>query len=391
MCVRTLRLSCLLTLILLFSSCKAGQDQGPDVTRVDSVGVEVVTLSGPGRTLDWEFVEEWRLGGADEGPSSFSFLHESRVETDAVGNIFVLDSQAGHVAVFDTRGQHLRIIGREGEGPGEFRRPVNLSVDPDGSVSVWDFGKRGLVRFSPDGEYRDLWQPEIRYQGPMLEAWNGSLIFTQMTVTEGQAIETSLVRFDGDSTRVFASMTQPPRAPIPVPGCPVQIPVAPIFSPTMVWDSEDNRTVAVSGGEYELGLFLGDRLVQKIRWDAPLRETTREMAVQELGEGFTIGLSSGPCTSPAEEMVDAQGYAEYLQAIHSVKLSPQNEVWAERGLVRGEQNIIDVFREGRYLGTLPPGFPFPAAFPTEDRLLAVELDEFDVPYLVSYRLERGSF
>ncbi len=114
------------------------------------------------------------------------------------------------------------------------------------------------------------------------------------------------------------------------------------------------------------------------------------MAVQELGDGFTIGLSSGPCTAPAEAMVDVQGYADFLQAVHAIKLSPQGELWVERGRVRGEPSIIDVFKEGQYLGTLPPGFPFPAAFPTESRILAVELDEFDVPYLVSYRVERGS-
>jgi hypothetical protein len=88
-------------------------------------------------------------------------------------------------------------------------------------------------------------------------------------------------------------------------------------------------------------------------------------------------------------MVDAQGFEEFLPAIHAIKLSPGGEIWVERGLVRGEPRIIDVFQDGRYMGTLPPGFPFPAAFPEQDRILTVEHDEFDVPFLVSYGIRRG--
>lgn len=381
---------CIASLTSLLSSCGPSRTPGPEVTRADSAGIEVVSLTGPGHTLDWEVVEEWRVGGAGGDGALFSFLHGSLVETDAEGRAFVLDGRAGHVAVFDDQGRHLMNIGREGEGPGEFRRAANMSVAQDGSVSVWDFGKAGLIRFSPDGRYRDFLQPRIRYQGPLLEAFDSAVTFTQMSMAEGGGIETALVRVDGESTTTFTSMTRPQAAPVPVPGCQVQIPVAPIFSPAMVWDSEGEWTATSSDQAYEIDLFRGHQLVQKVRWDLPLREVTRELAIQELGDGFTIGLSSGPCTAPAEDMVNVQGYAEYIQAIRGLKLSPQGEVWVERGAVRGEPSIIDVFSNGEYLGTLRSGFPLPAAFPSTDRILAVERDEFDVPFLVSYRLERGA-
>jgi hypothetical protein len=52
---------------------------------------------------------------------------------------------------------------------------------------------------------------------------------------------------------------------------------------------------------------------------------------------------------------------------------------------------IDVFSaDGEYLGTLPAGFPLPDAWRGPDEFLRVELDAYDLPYVVVYRIERGS-
>jgi hypothetical protein len=45
--------------------------------------------------------------------------------------------------------------------------------------------------------------------------------------------------------------------------------------------------------------------------------------------------------------------------------------------------------DGDYLGTLPPGAPFPVAFPEADRLAAVERDALGIASLVVYRITRG--
>ena len=40
---------------------------------------------------------------------------------------------------------------REGQGPGELAAPNSIAVSPDGTVSVFDFGKAALVRFDSMG------------------------------------------------------------------------------------------------------------------------------------------------------------------------------------------------------------------------------------------------
>lgn len=61
-----------------------------------------------------------------------------------------------------------------------------------------------------------------------------------------------------------------------------------------------------------------------------------------------------------------------------------------RNALRGEQRSIDVLDpEGRYLGTLPEGSPFPIAFLSPDTLITEETDELDVEYLVAYSVGSG--
>lgn len=63
------------------------------------------------------------------------------------GRIYVADGKMGHVKVLSRRGKLDTTIGRSGEGPGEFRRPVNLGFTRQDSVYVMD-GER-LSVFGP--------------------------------------------------------------------------------------------------------------------------------------------------------------------------------------------------------------------------------------------------
>ena len=71
---------------------------------------------------------------------------------DAKGNVYLLDSQLSEVKVFSPGGEYLRTIGREGEGPGEFRRPSDLLFTPDGNVGVLQRVPGKIVKLTHDGE-----------------------------------------------------------------------------------------------------------------------------------------------------------------------------------------------------------------------------------------------
>jgi hypothetical protein len=71
--------------------------------------------------------------------------------------------------------------------------------------------------------------------------------------------------------------------------------------------------------------------------------------------------------------------------------APTGEVWVSRKEVgSGRGGLTDVFdATGRYVGTLPSTRPFPVLFLGEDRLIAIETDDFDVQRLVAYDVTRG--
>ena len=53
------------------------------------------------------------------------------IKADDAGNIYVVDEQAHSIKVFDKDGNHLKDIGREGEGPGEFMYPNEMTFIED--------------------------------------------------------------------------------------------------------------------------------------------------------------------------------------------------------------------------------------------------------------------
>jgi len=94
--------------------------------------------------------ELWRLGGDSEDEHQFFGLLTG-LDVDAAGNLYLLDAQLHVVKVFSPDGAYLRSLGREGEGPGEFRRPAGLFVRDDGVVGVAQGAPGKIVLIAPDG------------------------------------------------------------------------------------------------------------------------------------------------------------------------------------------------------------------------------------------------
>ncbi|NIM20780.1 MAG: 6-bladed beta-propeller [Candidatus Latescibacteria bacterium] len=105
--------------------------------------------------------ELWRIGGDEEEDYFFGVL--SQIACNEKGNIYLLDAQLNKVMIFSPNGEYIRSIGREGEGPGEFRRPSDLFLTTGGDVAVMQRMPGKIVLLSPDGE------PLGNYPVPELE------------------------------------------------------------------------------------------------------------------------------------------------------------------------------------------------------------------------------
>jgi tripartite motif-containing protein 71 len=69
------------------------------------------------------------------------------------GEVFVADLEHHRITVFDEAGEYLREFGEEGDGPGQFRYPNALEIDPGGNVWVADEGNERILQFNVEGEF----------------------------------------------------------------------------------------------------------------------------------------------------------------------------------------------------------------------------------------------
>lgn len=97
-------------------------------------------------TVDLELRHDWTVG---EGDLLIGEVGE--IVVDEHGVIFVLDTQLGEVQVLSPDGEWLRSIGREGDGPGEFREPNDLFLTHDGKVAVVQQMPSKIALLTKDG------------------------------------------------------------------------------------------------------------------------------------------------------------------------------------------------------------------------------------------------
>ena len=145
--------------------------------------------------------EQWRVGGVDD-EILFGFVNA--VITGPDGNVLVLDTQLSAVQVYSPDGRHLQTMGREGDGPGEFRRAQNLMNLPGGRTGVICQMLGQIVAFERDGNPASSVTPGDPTSGRMGVIWDAQcrgdfLYLSGQRISPGQeGMKTTdyLARFD---------------------------------------------------------------------------------------------------------------------------------------------------------------------------------------------------
>ena len=378
-------------LVLLMTACSSGDasTDAVDVVRRDSAGIAIVDNVGADSPLDWTLEEVRRLGGADDGPEAF---FQPRVGTDARGRIYVLDRGNHQVLLFDATGAHLRTFGGKGGGPGELQMPADISVLPDGTVGVQDWGKGSIVVWDSAGAVA----PEIRLERPMLWALDGlpdGFVGQFATMSGfGEAADSTtyeLVRLGADAdTSAFLTMRVAPGREVDF-GCVRISSMEPLFQPNLRWTTTDGRIVVATSARYELTLRDPTGAITGIvRRDVEPEPATAELAAQEVGDSMRVGFGGGrECAVPPDRVVEQRGHAELVPAVREIGAWSDGGFFVGRGVGRAKDQSLDVFdADGAYLGTLPAGTPRPHAFLPDGSFVTIETDEYDLPYVVVYRV-----
>ena len=157
---RILRIAAFPVLALLSTACASGSDDAASeahrwTAAVDTIGDTVVvrTVSGQVWESDRTLVSEVSIGVL-EGEEQYQFGRLRAIAVDGNGNMYAFDSHVPVLRVYGPDGAWLRDIGREGEGPGEYKQPdAGLAILTDGRVALRDPGNGRITLYTPDGEY----------------------------------------------------------------------------------------------------------------------------------------------------------------------------------------------------------------------------------------------
>ena len=120
------------------------------VQTVDGV-THIQNGAEPPESTEITLLEAFRLGGYSEDPDEFfGVIADALVDPD--GNVYLLDMQLNEIKIFDSEGGYINTIGREGEGPGEFRRPVGIVRTGSGNVGVVQLRPGKIILLDPQGD-----------------------------------------------------------------------------------------------------------------------------------------------------------------------------------------------------------------------------------------------
>lgn len=147
------------------------------------------------------------IGSAD-GPDLLEY-HPVTVAIDSRVRYYLTTALALHeIKVFDRSGAFLRVIGREGEGPGEFRRIRNLVIGPRDSLYVLDGGTSRLTVFSSHHEMARTAPLPFRTDYPRAHYLPGNALLVSANVRTPDLVGLPLHRIttSGDHELSFGSL-----------------------------------------------------------------------------------------------------------------------------------------------------------------------------------------
>ena len=381
---------------LTLTSC--ADDRRPDADfwdgTVDTLPNGAIEVNNPSHgiwdsTTAWQVVEEVRIGTLEgTGPDLFGRI--SALEVDESGNIYVFESQAQELRVFDSAGRHIRTIGREGGGPGEFKQGIGMAWAPDGKLWVVDPGNVRISVFDTAGAYVTM---KRILGGYVMTPWpgrfdqSGNFYHYGLDVAAEPGGRFVMVRFD-----TLMKPLDTIRVPRPPDDRYVEIQPEDGFTRAGIpYTASIISRIGPNGflwfantGDYHVykRAVEGDTVLIVSRDFKPLPVTGAEIdsAIVAL-EWFT--RQGG--------RIDRSRFPSVKPALRSLYIDDEHRLWVVPVLAGEETGSeLDVFdASGRYLGRLPMPFRLldnPIPLFRGGNIYGVTVGEFDVPYVVKARI-----
>jgi len=339
-----------LLLAIVAGPLQAGSWKGTEVVK-DGTKHIMNPAESIERPTTIELEEVWRIGGEDD-EEIFGVITDIMADND--GNFYLLDAQLNEIKVYSEDGEYLRTIGREGEGPGEFRGAFSMFQVPGGNIGVLQAFPSKIIVLTPEGDpagefplpeppdggFRVLFSAE--YAGDNLVLIYGVNLPSESGFTQTSVL--SLVDAKGEKEVRLHSQDATMSA-------------ATALIAEKEWDvfrnrwtsSADGRAFsAVNFGEYSINVWNSEGVLERVihrEYPEHVRSDEEKDRLLEIYKGFTRQI---PIPNIKYEIEDSFNQIRTLQARDDGTLWVQTSRGAN-GLKEGVAAIYDVFDEqGRF-------------------------------------------
>lgn len=385
----------------------------------DSAGVEIVTSHAP----EWEAGGAWELseqpvlsiGGQESEDGHLIWQIAGGAGKLSDGRIALMTGQreAPRILIFDHAGRHVRSIGRQGQGPGEFVEPQHFQRLPGDRLAVWERMGGRITTFDTTGTVVDIRHLDLpRLTGALPFPTNnervitlpdGSLIYSSFP-SEGRTAAADLplgeiYREPRVLTRVFRDYSTVALGAFPGRG---QVPYeaydgrsyfsSPPFAPFLyVEAASDPFRLYVNDGT-DAGLIVVDStgaVLRMIRRDVPARPVTD----QDLDRWFDRmaamnNLDQDRRAAAEREYLEWGGIPTHHQPMRGMWVDRTGYLWVVDESHNTNSATFSVFTPtGSWLGEMT--LPFARILEIgEDYVLGVKEDEFGVESIHEHELRR---
>jgi len=388
-------------LLLLLVGC-AGEQQHQRTQVRDSAGVTIVENHLQGRMgLDTCAVSAAPILniGVAEGDMDYEFYRLFDAIRLSDGRIAVVNQGTDEVRFYDGQGRYLSSIGREGDGPGEFRNVRRVWELPGDSLLVWDRRQQRFSLFTLSGEFVRSFHvspflmnpPDILSaldDGTILAAyrqvveWDAGfvpqLIYHLRFAWTGELVDTIGVYETGRVGR----LGRPEEA----------FAGSPLFEPATHSAASRSSFVVGRGLEREIEVRRTDgRLARLVRWTGESRDVTGA-DVDALREAALSRLTGDPRMDRLRRLsVEEVPVNDRFPALGDLRLDTEGNIWVEeypRPGVEGADRWIVFDSAGNFRCTADTPNGLLIYEIGDDYILGEEQDAANVEYVRMYALAR---
>lgn len=366
--------------------------------------------------------EDLRIGAVDDPEYAFSTV--VALEVSPSGTIFSLHPQESAVRRWSPEGHFEGMIGRRGEGPGEFTQPLEMGWHGD-SLWVFDSSRNSRISFfDADGTYVGALTPQVdlgsaeqssqgifpaRPAGLLSDGtiYGATPAFSH-AVVDGTLTSIAHVRMDPDGRTVDTLLTTPV-------GRSNVLGVLrdgggtfmsqPFSDADLVFVEHDRtslltleRRAALDEGQHEFRLtrvnLAGDTVFSRNYpyQPVPVTADTIQKAIDSAAEGLHgfVGERTGTTLEQWRGWIrDAIYVPDYYAPVREVVSGRDGTIWLARNPAGGTTvEWLILKRNGEPVGRTETPAGFRLFLADRSMLWGVLRDDTDVEYIVRYRAER---